>query len=113
MATPIDAPPAASEGAGGAATTALVLGITGMIGFLCCQCLQVVSPVAWYLGHQELKAIREGRSSAAGESSAKTGMILGILGTALFVVMMLVIFLWIFLFGGLAVIGALVESTRH
>lgn len=79
------------------AVTALVI---GLIGILTC-CGTVLSPVAWYLGVQEQKAIREGRSPAAGEQLAKIAVILGIVGTAALVL----IVLWIFLMGGLAVLS--------
>jgi hypothetical protein len=79
------------------AITALVI---GLIGILTC-CGTILSPVAWYLGSQEQKAIREGRSPAAGEALAKIAMILGIVGT----VFLALLILWIFLMGGLAVIS--------
>jgi hypothetical protein len=79
------------------AITALVI---GLIGIMTC-CGTVVSPIAWYLGVQEQKAIREGRSPAAGEQLAKIAVILGIAGTALLALLVL----WIFLMGGLAVIS--------
>ena len=79
------------------ATTSLVLGI---LGFLCCQ---LCAPFAWYMGKQELAAIRAGTSPAAGEGSAKAGMILGIIGTVLLILTLV----WVFGFGGLAVIQAM------
>lgn len=80
------------------AITALVLGILGIM-----TCCGILSPIAWYLGSQEQKAIREGRSPAAGEASAKVAVILGIVGTIL---MALGLF-WVFFWGGLAVLSAL------
>ena len=79
------------------ATTSLVLGI---LGFLCCQ---LCAPFAWYMGKQELAAIRAGTSPASGEGSAKAGMILGIIGTVLLILTLV----WVFGFGGLAVIQAM------
>jgi Domain of unknown function (DUF4190) len=79
------------------AIAALVL---GLIGIMTC-CGTVVSPIAWYLGSQEQKAIREGRSPAAGESLAKIAVILGILGTALLVLLTL----WIFFLGGMTILS--------
>ena len=58
---------------------ALLVGAFGIIG-----CCHIVSPVAWYLGHDELKAIRAGRVSDS-DTSAKVGMYLGILGSVLLV----------------------------
>jgi len=79
------------------ATTSLVLGI---LGFLCCQ---LCAPFAWYMGKQELAAIRAGTSPASGEGSAKAGMILGLIGTILLILTLV----WVFGFGGLAVIQAM------
>jgi hypothetical protein len=79
------------------ATTALVLGI---LGFVCCQ---LCAPFAWYMGNQESKAIKAGQSPAAGQGFATAGMILGMIGTILLVFGLL----WIFFFGGLAMISAL------
>jgi|ERR1700681_3815479 len=79
------------------ATTALVLGI---LGVMCCG---LMAPIAWYLGNQELKAIQTGSSSASGEGIAKAGMILGIVGT-IFLGLWLI---WIFFMGGMTVLSAL------
>jgi hypothetical protein len=87
-------PPALPAKASGKATTALILGI---LGILCCS---IVAPVAWVLGSQELKDIAAGRSSAAGEGLAKAGKILGIIGTVLLILGRV----WVVFFGGLAVI---------
>jgi len=89
-------PPAAASSSG-RATTSLVLGI---IGILCCG---PCAPIAWYLGQQELAAIRAGTSSVAGQGLASAGKILGIIGTVLFVLTLL----WVFFWGGMAVISAL------
>ena len=62
---------------GSPSTRVLVLSILGLI--VC----QLFSPVAWYVGHQELKAIRSGRSPSSDEGIAKVGMVLGIVGTSL------------------------------
>ena len=86
-----------TEKASSQAITALVI---GLIGILTC-CGTVLSPIAWYLGVQEQRAIREGRSPAAGEALAKIAIILGIVGTAVLALLIL----WVFLMGGLAVIS--------
>jgi TRAP-type C4-dicarboxylate transport system permease small subunit len=57
------------------ATTALVLGILGIV------CCGVLAPIAWYLGQQELNNIRAGRVPPANEGMARAGQILGIIGT--------------------------------
>ena len=90
-------PVGSSQSSSGQATTALVLGI---VGILCCQ---ILGPVAWYLGYQEGQKIRAGQSPAAGEGFAKAGMILGIIGSALLVLTIL----WFVFAGGIAILGAM------
>ena len=95
---PPPAPPTAPASSGSSkATTALVLGI---LGFLCCQ---LCAPFAWYIGKNEVKAIKEGTSPAAGQGTAMAGMILGIIGT-IFLVLGVI---WIFFAGGLAILSAM------
>jgi hypothetical protein len=79
------------------AVTALVLGIVGIV------CCSFCAPVAWYMGGQEIKAIQEGRSPAAGEGMAKAGQILGIIGSILLVLGIL----WFVFWGGWAVMQGL------
>ena len=90
---PPPAPPAAPSS--NRPVIALVLGI---IGIVCCA---ICGPIAWYVGKQELDAIAAGQSPAAGEGMAKSGMILGIVGTVLLVFGIL----WVLFFGGMAVIS--------
>jgi uncharacterized membrane protein YjgN (DUF898 family) len=78
-------------------TQAIVSLVLGILGVICCGLL---APIAWYMGSQELKAIREGRSPAAGEGLAKAGMILGIIGS-IFLVLSVI---WIFFWGGMAIL---------
>ena len=85
-------------------TLALVLGLVGVIGaFILCVPL-VVAPFAWVIGHGALKDIRASQGRLGGESNARTGMILGIIGTVLLILFALVIFLAI-------VIGAVSEPS--
>jgi len=76
------------------AVTALVLGILGVV------CCGLLAPIAWYMGTQEQKAIREGRSPAAGDGLAKAAVILGIIGSILLVLSIL----WVFFMGGMAIL---------
>lgn len=55
----------------------LVLGVLGLCG------LGLLSPLAWILGVHELNDIRHGVAPAGGEATARTGMVLGIVGTVL------------------------------
>jgi hypothetical protein len=93
---PPPAPPV-SASASNQAITALVLGI---VGVLCCH---ILAPVAWYLGHSEGRAIREGRAPAAGEGFALAGKIMGIIGT----VFLLLALIWILFMGGMVVLQGL------
>ncbi|HEV3074325.1 MAG TPA: DUF4190 domain-containing protein [Thermoanaerobaculia bacterium] len=103
MSQPLYPPPAppASASASREAVTALVLGILGIV---CCGFL---APVAWYLGQNELRAIRLGQASAAGEGMAMAGKILGMIGTALLIVGLIFGLLWTLFFGGMAALQGL------
>jgi hypothetical protein len=87
----------------GRATTALVLGI---LGFLCCQ---LCAPFAWYIGKNEVAAIKAGTSPASGQGTAMAGMILGIIGT-IFLVLGVI---WIFFMGGLAMMSAMAGAAGN
>jgi len=86
--------PGQSQSSSTQAVTALVLGILGVV------CCGLLAPIAWYLGNQEQKAIREGRSAAAGEGLAKAAVILGVIGTVLLALSIV----WIFFWGGMAIL---------
>jgi uncharacterized protein DUF4190 len=89
--------PGQPQSASSQAITSLVLGI---LSLFCCPLL---APIAWYIGNQEVKAVREGRSPVTGEGIAKAGLILGIIGT----LWMILVILWIFFMGGMAVLSSL------
>ncbi|MFP3882639.1 MAG: DUF4190 domain-containing protein [Actinomycetota bacterium] len=74
------------------ATTILVLGIIGIV--LC----QLLGPIAWVMGNNELQAIDAGRRSPENRGTANAGRILGIISTVLLALGILVI---IFLFVGM------------
>jgi hypothetical protein len=93
VAPPIPPQPQAQS----ASTQAIVALVLGILSVVCCQ---IVGPIAWYIGNQELKAIQMGASPVAGESLAKAGKILGIIGTVLLILYLL----WIFFMGGMAVL---------
>ena len=86
------------ESASSQAITALILSLLGFA-----TCCHLLSPIAWYLGWQEQKAIREGRSPQQGEVLAQIATILGIVGTLILVFFLL----WVFFLGGLAVLTAM------
>jgi hypothetical protein len=98
-------PPGAPYPEQGQATTVLVLGILSIV--LC----QVLGPVAWKLGSDEIRAITEGRRPPEGLGLAQAGRICGIVGSCLLgLAILLVIFS---LFALLLGFGAFVtEATR-
>lgn len=73
------------------ATTVLVLGIIGIV--LC----QLLGPVAWVMGNNELQAIDAGRRPPENRGTANAGKILGIISTVL---MILGIVFFILIFAG-------------
>ena len=81
------------------ATTALVLGIVGLVGGLLTGIGFVASPFAWVIGAKAVKEIDASPQSYAGRDQAKAGQIMGIIGTVILI-------LFILLIGGL--IAALV-----
>jgi phage FluMu protein Com len=54
----------------------------GVIGLCCCG---LISPVAWVMGSTDLTQIRSGRMDPAGSGMTKAGMVLGIIGSILLV----------------------------
>ncbi len=65
-------------------TLAMILGIVGLVGALMfCGLPLVVSPFAWALGRNALKEITASQGRLRGESEARAGMIMGIIGTVL------------------------------
>ena len=71
------------------ATTILVMGIIGVV--LC----QLLGPVAWVMGNNELQAIDAGRRAPENRGTANAGRILGIIGTALFALSIVFIVLFV------------------
>ncbi len=87
------------------AVTALVISVLGL--FTCCGL--ILSPIGWYLGTQELRAIAAGHSPAAGETIAKVAQILGLVGTLCLALALL----WMFAMGGLVVVNAWIDHAMH
>ncbi len=75
------------------ATTVLVLGILGVV--LC----QILGPVAWIMGNNELQAIDAGRRPPENRGTANAGRILGIIGSVLLILS--VVFLIVVVAGGI------------
>lgn len=70
-------PPAQGYPEASQATTALVLGILGIV--VC----QILGPFAWSIGKKELEAIDAGRRPPENRGNANAGKILGIIGTVM------------------------------
>ncbi len=65
--------------------TILALGIVSLVGaFVLCVPI-LLGPVAWAMGAYELRGMRDGHVDPSGESQTRTGMICGIVSTALLV----------------------------
>jgi len=75
------------------ANTALVLGIVGTVGFFILIVPVFVSPLAWYFGATARRDVDREPTRWTGRGQAQAGMILGIIGTALLVVAMLLLML--------------------
>jgi cytochrome c biogenesis protein CcdA len=97
VADPVSPPSASNR-----ALTALVVGLVSVM--TCCGL--PLAPVAWYLGNQELRAIAEGRSPAAGNGMAMAAKILGMVGT----LMMAMFVVWGVFLGGFVVLQAWIGS---
>ncbi|HET9768711.1 MAG TPA: DUF4190 domain-containing protein [Thermoanaerobaculia bacterium] len=96
------APPGATP-PGAATSKGIAILVLGIVGLACCQ---LTAPIAWVLGHQELKAIQAGMAPPANYALAQIGMVLGVLGTVLLAFGLL----WVFAFGGLAVMSVLLNQ---
>jgi hypothetical protein len=75
------------------ATTILVLGILSLV--VC----QILGPIAWVMGNNELAGIDAGRRPPQNRGTAQAGRILGIISTVLMIIG--IVFLFIFLIIGL------------
>jgi hypothetical protein len=102
---PSPSQPASQEKPSTQAITALVVSI---LAFVTC-CGVILSPVGWYLGSQELRAIAAGQSPAAGETIARVAKVLGIVGTLCLAFLLL----WIFAMGGFVVISAWLNQAMR
>ena len=94
-------PPPGPPASGAASTQAITALVLGIVGIVCCT---PAAPVAWYLGLNEERAIREGRAAVAGAGIATAAKILGIIGTVILVLGLLFGLLWMLFFGGMAVL---------
>ncbi len=54
----------------------------------------ILGPIAWVMGNNDLREMRAGRMDPEGESQTSTGRILGIIGTIIGIVSLLLVCLW-------------------
>ena len=71
------------------ATSALVVGIISVAGAFTCVLPILAAPVAWVLGAQARREIRNAPQQWGGDGRATAGMVLGIVGTVLLVLVVL------------------------
>jgi small-conductance mechanosensitive channel len=81
------------------ATTAVVLGIIGVV------VLPLVAPFAWAIGAKAVREIDASRGALGGRQNAQIGYVLGIVGTVILGLALLIILAVIGLFG-LALLGS-------
>ena len=105
MTVPSPPPLPETEKPSSQAITALVVSI---LGFVTC-CGLILSPIGWYLGGQELRAIAAGRSPRAGETIARVAQVLGIAGTVLLGLALL----WLFAMGGMMMVSAWMSQAMR
>ncbi|HET6653637.1 MAG TPA: hypothetical protein VFH10_13415 [Nocardioides sp.] len=67
------------------ATTALVLGLVGILGGLTCYLPLLLGPWAWAIGRRAVKEIDADPQRFGGRSQAMTGYVLGVVCTVLLV----------------------------
>ncbi len=74
------------------ATAAMVVGIVAVAGgFMLCGVPLLIAPVAWVLGAQARRQIREAPQQWDGEGKATAGLVLGIIGTVLLVLALILL----------------------
>jgi hypothetical protein len=69
----------------------MVVGIIAVAGTFTCGLPILASPVAWILGVQARRQIRQAPQQWGGEGKATAGMVLGIIGTVLLVLAIIVV----------------------
>lgn len=81
------------------ATTAMVLGIIGLVGIATCGGVTlVVSPFAWAIGGRAVKEIDAAPpGTVGGRDEANTGRIMGIIGTVLLILGVLAVIAFVVL----------------
>ncbi len=73
------------------ATTCLVLGIVALAGGFTCGLPILLAPVAWVMGQRTVREIDASGGRWGGRGQAQTGFVLGVVGTVLLVLFLLLI----------------------
>jgi predicted benzoate:H+ symporter BenE len=82
------------------ATTSLVLGILGIVA------CQVLAPFAWVIGKRTVAEIDAARGMVGGRSAAQAGYVMGVVGTALLGLSLLLFAVWLAILAVLALAPA-------
>ena len=77
------------------ATLALVLGILGIAGLTVCVTL-FAAPFAWFIGAKAVREIDASQGAYSGRGEAQAGKIMGIIGSVLLILAVLVLVVFIF-----------------
>lgn len=78
-----------------AANTALVLGLVSLLGGSMCLVPLLASPVAWIAGAKARREIRASNGAWGGDGKAIAGMVMGIIGTVILLIGILLLTLLI------------------
>lgn len=70
--------------------------IMGILGLVMCP---IVGIAAWIMGKNDMRAINEGRMDPEGKQLTQVGMILGIVATCLLALQMVILVIYLVIFG--------------
>jgi len=91
------------------ATTAMVLGIVAVAGGMLCYLPFFVAPFAWVMGGKAVREIDASQGKLGGRGMAQAGYILGIIGSVLLGIALLVIAIFL----ALLVIGTVATTSTN
>jgi hypothetical protein len=66
--------------------------VLGLVSLTCC--LSILGPVAFFVGNSSLNRIRASGGTLGGEGLANAGRILGIIGTVLLAISVILLIIW-------------------
>ena len=64
----------------------MALGLVSLIGGSAICFPVIIGPIAWFMAHADLRAMRDGEMDPTGESMVRTGQVCGIISTIILVV---------------------------